>query len=56
MQIPQVIEVTYLGVHLDRRLTWRRHIERKKVHLKLNTSSFYWILYAKCTLCISTWV
>jgi len=46
-QIPQVNNVTYLGVHLDRRLTWRRLIERKKVHLKLKGSSFHWILNAR---------
>jgi len=49
-QIPQVNDVTYLGVHLDRRLSWRRHIERKKVHLKLKASSFYWILNARSPL------
>jgi len=46
-QVPQVNEVTYLGVHLDRRITWRRHIERQKVHLKLKASSFHWILNAR---------
>jgi len=49
-QIPQVNEVTYLGVHLDTRLTWRRHIERKKVHQKLEASSFHWILNARSPL------
>jgi len=49
-QIPQVNDVTYLGVHLDRRLTWRRHIERKKVYLKLKASSFHWILNARSPL------
>jgi len=49
-QIPQVNDVTYLGVHLDRRLTWRRHIERKKVRLKLKASSFHWILNAHSPL------
>jgi len=29
-QIPQVNDVTYLGVHLDRRLTWRRHLKTSK--------------------------
>jgi len=45
-QIRQVNDVTYLAVHLDRRLTWRRHIERKKVHLELKASSFHWIFNA----------
>jgi len=37
---------------LDRRLTWRRHIERKKVHLKLKASSFHWIFNARSPLCL----
>jgi len=49
-QIPQVNDVTYLGVHLDRRLTWRRHIESKKVHLELKVSRFHWILNARSPL------
>ena len=28
--IPQAKEVVYLGIHLDRRLTWRKHIEAKR--------------------------
>jgi len=48
--IPKVNDVTYFGVHLDRRLTWRRHIERKKVHLKLKAISFHWILNARSPL------
>jgi len=38
-QIPQVNEVMNLGVYLDRRLTWRKHIERKKVPLKLKAAA-----------------
>jgi len=49
-QIPQVNQVTYLGVHLDRRLTCRSHIERKKIHLKLNARSFHCILNARSPL------
>lgn len=51
-QIPQVKEVTYLGIHLDRRLTWRRHIECKKLHLKLKASSLHWIINARSPLCL----
>jgi hypothetical protein len=38
--LPQVDEVKYLGgIHLDRRLTWRKHIttKRKQLDLKLGT-------------------
>lgn len=37
-------EVTYLGIHLDRRLTWRRHIMAKRTHLKLKANSLHWLL------------
>jgi len=53
-QIPQVNDVTYLGVHIDRRLTWRRHIERKKVQLKLKASNFNLRLDYKVLLYNST--
>ena len=35
--LPQTDEVKYLGIHLDRRLTWRKRIttKRKQLGLKL---------------------
>ena len=33
--IPQKNEVNYLGVHLDKRLTWKKHIETKRMQAKL---------------------
>ena len=38
-QLTQPEEVKYLGIHLDRKFTWRKHIrvstERKQLDLKL---------------------
>jgi len=42
--------VTYLGVHFDRRLTWRRHIKAKKTHLKLKASSLHCLINARSPL------
>ena len=44
INIPQVNDVTYLGIHLDRRLTWKRHIEAKILHMKLKAASLNWLL------------
>jgi len=42
--LPQSGEVTYLGEHLDRRLTWRTHIEAKRTHLRLKANSLHWLI------------
>lgn len=42
----------YLGEHLDRRLTWRRHIEAKRIHLKLKASTFHWLINFCSSLCL----
>ena len=41
--IPQSQEVTYLGIHLDRRFTWRRHIESKRLQMKLKSAELNWL-------------
>lgn len=48
--IPKAQEVVYLGVHLDRRLTWRKHIEAKKTHLKLKANTLHWLINAHSPL------
>ena len=42
--LPQNDEVKYLGKHLDRRLTWRKHITSKRKHLDLQLRKLYWII------------
>ena len=42
--IPQSDKVKYLGMHLDRRLTWKDHIWSKRKHLNLKLAKIYWLL------------
>jgi hypothetical protein len=43
-QIPQEDTAKYLGIYLDRRLTWRTHIFAKRKQLGLKFQQMYWIL------------
>jgi hypothetical protein len=40
-QLPQAEEVKYLELHLDRRLTWHKHIFAKRKHLGITLSKMY---------------
>lgn len=42
--IPQENEIRYLGIYLDRRLTWRKHIFTKRKALGLKLRNLYWLL------------
>jgi hypothetical protein len=43
VQIPQENHVKYLGLHLDRRLTWHTHIFAKRKQLRLSLTKMYWL-------------
>jgi len=48
--VHQADEVKYLGIHLDRRLTWRTHITTKRKQLDLKLRNLYWIIGRKSEL------
>jgi hypothetical protein len=48
--LPQKNDVKYLGVHLDRRLAWTKHIKAKRNQLNLNVKKMYWLLGTRSTL------
>lgn len=50
MFIPQNNQAKYLGMYLDRRLTWQKHIWTKRKQLQLKLKNMYWLLGNKSTL------
>jgi hypothetical protein len=49
-KLTQPDEVKYLGIHLDRKLTWRKHISTKRKQLDLKLRKLYWIIGRKSQL------
>jgi hypothetical protein len=43
VQLPQAKDVKYLGLHIDRRLTWHKHIFAKKKQLGIILTKMYWL-------------
>lgn len=50
VQIPQQEDTKYLGMHLDRKLTWRKHIFTKRKQLGLQLRKLYWLIGHKSKL------
>lgn len=42
--LPHANCVKYLGIHFDRRLTWKNHIQAKKAELAFKYKTLYWML------------
>jgi hypothetical protein len=53
IKLPQAEEVKYLGLHLDRRLTWRNHILAKRKQLGTTLTKMYWLLRRQSRLTTS---
>lgn len=51
--LPQSEHSKYLGVHFDRRLTWKHHIFTKRKQLGLKLRNLYWLLCPKSKLSLS---
>jgi hypothetical protein len=52
VQLPQK-DINYLGLHLDRRLTWHKHIFAKRKQLGITLIKMYWLLGRKSKLSTS---
>jgi len=53
IHLPQIDSVKYLGIHLDRKLTWRIHISAKRKQLDLKLRNMYWIIGRKSQLSLA---
>ena len=50
VEIPQSNSVKYLGMHLDKRLNWKAHIQMKRKQLNIKTRKMNWLIGPRSTL------
>jgi hypothetical protein len=47
---PTATKTKYLGLHLDQRFTWRKHMQTKRKQLDMKFRQMSWLLNRKCKL------
>lgn len=52
--LPKTDDIKYLGMHLDKRLTWKKHLLTKRKHLDLKVRKMYWLLGRSSTLSLES--
>ena len=52
-QLTKTEEIKYLGIHLDRQITWRKHISAKRKQLDLKLRKMCWIIGRKSQLSLA---
>lgn len=50
IEIPRANEARYLGLHLDSKLTWKKHIVKKRKEMDLKMKNMYWLFGKKSSL------
>jgi Reverse transcriptase (RNA-dependent DNA polymerase)/Endonuclease-reverse transcriptase len=50
--LPRSDTARYLGMHLDKKLTWREHIKKKREELDIRYRKMYWLIGRKSLLSV----
>jgi hypothetical protein len=53
IQIPRKTEIKYLGMTVDRKLTWKQHIAKKRKQINITIKQLNWLLGRKSNLAIA---
>ena len=51
--VPQTDTVKYLGLHFDKRLTWRENVTKTRKHLDLRTRELIWLIGKRSPLSLT---